>query len=47
MAQSGDGFSERLAEGIMARPKLSIALSLLLTLLAGLGVAPRVRQLKA
>lgn len=39
LLQAGAGFSERLAEGIMARPKLSIALSVLLTLLAGLGVA--------
>jgi predicted RND superfamily exporter protein len=38
-ARMGAGFSERLAEAIMARPRLSIALSLLITLVAGIGLA--------
>lgn len=38
-ARAGAGFSERLAEAVMARPVVSIVASLLLTLIAGLGLA--------
>ncbi|MDF3032152.1 MAG: putative exporter of the superfamily, partial [Moraxellaceae bacterium] len=38
-ARAGAGFSERLAEAVMARPIVSIVASLLLTVIAGLGLA--------